>query len=73
MKRLFYDTMVFQPLYLRHLIEIVGVDRVMLGTDFPFDMGETDPLALIGATPGLDDDDRAAISGGNAARLYGLV
>ena len=73
MKRLFYDTMVFQPLYLRHLIEIVGVDHVMLGTDFPFDMGETDPLALIGATPGLDDDDRAAISGGNAARLYGFA
>lgn len=72
MKRLFYDTMVFQPLYLRHLVEVVGVDHVMLGTDFPFDMSETDPLALIGATEGINDDDRAAISGGNAASLYGL-
>ena len=72
MKRLFYDTMVFQPLYLRHLIEVVGVDHVMLGTDFPFDMSETDPLALIAATDGIDDEDRAAISGGNAASLYGL-
>ncbi len=72
MKRLFYDTMVFQPLYLRHLIEIVGVDRVMLGTDFPFDMGETDPLALIGDTPGLDGKDRTALAGANAARLFGL-
>jgi aminocarboxymuconate-semialdehyde decarboxylase len=72
MKRLFYDTMVFQPLYLRHLIEIVGVDRVMLGTDFPFDMGETDPLGLISATDGLSEADRTAISGGNAAMVFGL-
>jgi aminocarboxymuconate-semialdehyde decarboxylase len=72
MKRLFYDTMVFQPLYLRHLVEIVGIERVMLGTDFPFDMSETDPLGLIDSTDGLSDDDRAAISGGNAARVFGL-
>ena len=72
MKRFFYDTMVFQPLYLRHLIEIVGADRVMLGTDYPFDMGETDPVGLIGATDGLTDADRAAISGENAARVFEL-
>jgi aminocarboxymuconate-semialdehyde decarboxylase len=73
MKQLFYDTMVFQPLYLRHLIEIVGVDRVMLGTDYPFDMSETDPLGLIGATEGVSDEDREAITGGNAARVFGLT
>ena len=54
------------------LIEIVGVDRLMLGTDYPFDMSETDPLGLIGATEGLTDDDRAAISGDNAARVFDL-
>lgn len=72
MKRFFYDTMVFQPLYLRHLVDVVGVERIMLGTDFPFDMSETDPLALIAATDGLDEAARAAISGGNAVTLYGL-
>lgn len=72
MKMLYYDTMVFQPLYLRHLIDVVGVDHVMLGTDFPFDMSETDPLGLIGEVEALQDEDREAISGGNAARLYGL-
>jgi aminocarboxymuconate-semialdehyde decarboxylase len=72
MKRLHYDTMVFQPLYLRHLIEVVGVDRVMLGTDYPFDMSETDPLGLIAATDGITDADRAAIHGANAARVFGL-
>lgn len=70
MRMLHYDTVVFQPVYLRHLVEVVGADHVLLGTDFPFDMSETDPLGLIAATEGLSDDDRAAISGSNAARLY---
>jgi len=72
MKMLYYDTMVFQPLYLRHLAEIVGADRVMLGTDFPFDMGETDPVGLIDSTDGISDAQRDEIKGGNAARLFGL-
>lgn len=72
MKQLYYDTMVFQPLYLRHLIEVVGSERVMLGTDFPFDMSETDPLGLLAETGGLDSNQRAAISGGTAMRLFGL-
>lgn len=72
MKMLYYDTVLFEPLYLRHLVEVVGIDHVLLGTDFPFDMSETTPLQLIAATEGLDDTDRAAIAGGNAARLYGI-
>jgi aminocarboxymuconate-semialdehyde decarboxylase len=70
MRMFYYDSVVFQPLYLRHLVEVVGADHVLLGTDFPFDMAETDPLGLIEATDGLTDVDRAAISGGNAARLF---
>jgi aminocarboxymuconate-semialdehyde decarboxylase len=72
MKMLYYDTMVFQPLYLRHLVEVVGADRVMLGTDFPFDMGETDPLGLIDATDGLTEDEREGIKGRNAAALFAI-
>ncbi len=72
MRRLLYDTMVFDPLYLRHLVEVVGVDRVMAGTDFPFDMGETDPLGLIDTVDGLTDADREAMKGGNAERIFGL-
>jgi len=72
MKQLFYDTMVFQPLYLRHLVDVVGSDRVMAGTDFPFDMGETDPLGLIDRTPGLSEDERTAMKGANAVRVFDL-
>lgn len=72
MKRLYFDTMVFQPLYVKHLVEIVGSDRVLLGTDFPFDMSETDPVALVDGVEGLTDDERVAIKGGNAATLFGV-
>ncbi len=72
LSKLWYDTMVFQPLYLRHLIDVVGADRVMLGTDYPFDMSETDPVGLVDATPGLDEETRKAITGDTAARLFGI-
>lgn len=71
-KQLYFDTMVFQPLYLRHLIDVVGSDRVMLGTDYPFDMAETDPLGLIDGVEGLEPSDLAAIKGATAANLFGL-
>jgi aminocarboxymuconate-semialdehyde decarboxylase len=72
MKQLYYDTMVFQPQYLKHLVDIVGSDRVMAGTDFPFDMGETDPMGLIDQVEGLTGDERTAMKGGNAAALFGV-
>jgi len=72
MKKLYYDTMVFQPQYLKILIDIVGSDRVMLGTDYPFDMGETDPNGLIGAVEGITEDQKTAMRGGNAAALFGI-
>ena len=72
LRRLYYDSMVFEPLYLRHLIDVVGVDRIMVGTDFPFDMGETDPIGLVGAVEGLSDEDRNAITGGTARQVFRL-
>ena len=71
-KRLYYDTMVFEPQYLRHLIDVVGSERVMMGTDFPFDMGEPDPVGLVDRVEGLSESERDAIKGSNAARLFDL-
>ena len=72
LKNVYFDTMVFAPRELGHLIEFAGVDHVMLGTDYPFDMGEDDPVGLTGQVAGLSDADRTAIRGGNAARIFGL-
>jgi len=72
LRRFFFDTMVFEPDQLAFLVERYGADHVLLGTDYPYDMGDDDPLALIGRVPGLTQDQIDLISGGNAARLLGF-
>jgi aminocarboxymuconate-semialdehyde decarboxylase len=73
LKRFFFDTMVFEPDQLRFLVDRYGADHVLLGTDYPYDMGDEEPLALIGQVPGLTQDQIDLIAGGNAARLLGLA
>jgi aminocarboxymuconate-semialdehyde decarboxylase len=72
LKRVYVDTVVFTPLQLEALVKTFGVDRILMGTDFPFDMLEADPIGHIADTPGLDDAARIAIAGGNAKTLLGL-
>ena len=55
---------------LRHLIAEVGASQIVLGTDFPYEMGNTDGVNHILGVPGLSDADREAILGGNHARLH---
>ncbi len=72
LKKLHFDTMVFGEDALGHLVRLYGSDHVLLGTDYPYDMGETDPIGLIERVEGLTDQDRDNIVGGNAVRLLGL-
>ncbi len=68
----YFDTLVFEPDQLGFLIDKYGSDHILLGTDYPYDMGETDPLGLLNRVPGLGPKDIALIGGGNAERLLGL-
>lgn len=70
--QLFFDTIVFTPEALRHLIAETGVGQIMIGTDYPFPWTSTE-VDLVLNTPGLSDDDRIAILGGTAARLMGIA
>ncbi|MGW3649660.1 amidohydrolase family protein [Streptomyces sp. NPDC000878] len=72
LKQLYFDSLVHNPFVLRELIRAVGADRVLLGSDFPFDMGTDDPLDAL-RTAGLPDHDFHAVRGGNAAALLNLV
>lgn len=67
--RLFFDTVMFEPPALRFLADIAGADKIMLGSDFPFGIGDPDPCRLIDQTA-LTADERSAILGGNAARIF---
>jgi aminocarboxymuconate-semialdehyde decarboxylase len=71
LRKLYFDTNVFEPGMVRHLVAEFGADHVLLGTDYPFDMGTTDPLGFLERV-GLDEDARRLVVGGNAARLLRL-
>ena len=71
LKQLYYDSMVFTAEGLRHLIAEVGVTQIMMGTDYPFPWTTTSVDHILNQ-PGLSDDDRIALLGGNAARVLTL-
>jgi aminocarboxymuconate-semialdehyde decarboxylase len=68
LEKFYFDTITFDPGMLRQLVERFGADHVVLGTDYPFDMGVEDPVGFIG-TAGFPAKQREAIQGINAARL----
>ncbi|MCJ0765556.1 amidohydrolase family protein [Variovorax terrae] len=72
LRRIWFDTLVYEPEVLRHLVEVVGAAQLVVGTDYPFDMGHYDPQGLVDAVPGLSRADADAILGLNAAALLGL-
>ena len=69
LRKMYFDTIAFDPAMLRHMVDQYGADRVLLGSDYPYDMGVDDPVGFIASVPGLAREERALIEGGNAARL----
>jgi aminocarboxymuconate-semialdehyde decarboxylase len=72
LRQLYYDTIVFTSEALRHLAAETGPTQLMMGTDYPYPWTRT-AVDHILETPGLSDDERVAILGGNAATLLGLA
>jgi aminocarboxymuconate-semialdehyde decarboxylase len=72
LEKFYFDSITFDPEMLKRLIERFGADHVVLGTDYPYDMGEEDPLGLIAQVKKLSRADKQLIEGGNAARLLGI-
>jgi aminocarboxymuconate-semialdehyde decarboxylase len=68
LRRLHFDSLVHAPRALRALVESVGAWQVVLGSDYPFDMGVDDPVQRL-AEAGLTEQQQQAIRGGNATRL----
>jgi aminocarboxymuconate-semialdehyde decarboxylase len=73
LKKIYLDTIVFTPDQLEALVKkLSGVDKILLGTDYPYDMGEYDPIGHIASVVSFSEADRAVIAGGNAKALFGL-
>lgn len=72
LKRFYFDTVVHSAKALAYLVDLVGFERVMIGSDYPFDMGLEEPAAIVSQLPELTKDQKESILGGNAQRLLGL-
>lgn len=70
--RVYYDTITHDVQALQYLIARVGAARVLLGSDWPFSIGDLDPLATVRKL-GLEPEACAAIMGRNAAALLGVA
>jgi aminocarboxymuconate-semialdehyde decarboxylase len=70
-RRFWYDSLAHLPQSVRHLVDTVGADRVVIGTDCPFDMADSDPVGHIEQIPRLTDDERDWIHGRSAQALLG--
>ncbi len=71
LKQFYFDTITHDTVVLKSLVKLVGADHVLLGSDYPFDMGNADPVYLVRAT-GFDAESESKILGANAARLLNL-
>jgi aminocarboxymuconate-semialdehyde decarboxylase len=71
LRRFYFDALTHDAQAARHLINMVGADRVVIGTDHPFDMGPDDPVGSIDAIPGLTAAEREQVCGLTARSLLG--
>ncbi len=72
LKRIYFDSVVFTPHQLDNLIKVFGASQILMGTDYPYDMAEYDPIGHLASLDALDAETIAAIAGGNAKALFGL-
>ncbi len=72
-RRFFVDSAVFDPGALRLLTDVMGADRLMLGSDSPFPLGEQRIGSLVRDAAFLSDAERARVLGGNAREFFGLA
>jgi aminocarboxymuconate-semialdehyde decarboxylase len=70
LSRFYFDTVTHDESLLRELVALAGADRVLCGSDYPFDMGVERPAEIVRAL-GLAPDEEQAILGRNARRLLG--
>jgi aminocarboxymuconate-semialdehyde decarboxylase len=67
--QLYFDSVVFDPAALGLLVSKAGSERVLLGSDYPFPIGDLSPCDVVGSA-GLLAEQQAAILGGTAHRLF---
>jgi aminocarboxymuconate-semialdehyde decarboxylase len=70
-RRVWVDTITHSERTLRYIVDTVGADKVVLGSDYPADMGEPYPVDFVESCDSLTAAEKEAILGANAAALFG--
>jgi aminocarboxymuconate-semialdehyde decarboxylase len=70
--RFYLDTLVHEPAALRYLLDVFGEEHLMMGSDYPFPLGELEPGQLIKSLPGLAESTRHRLLGGSARQWLGI-
>ena len=71
LRMLYFNSCVYERPVLQHLVDKVGADRVLLGSDYP--VGETKPIEFVRETETLSSGQKEQIVRGNAAALFGIA
>ncbi|MGI9520096.1 MAG: amidohydrolase family protein [Hyphomicrobiaceae bacterium] len=69
LKKLYFDTIVFSLHQLRYLVDVFGADHLAIGTDYPYDMGEYDPIGHVLGVEEMNDAQVADLLSGTARKL----
>jgi aminocarboxymuconate-semialdehyde decarboxylase len=72
LRRVYFDTVVFTPHQLEYLVNVYGPDKIVMGTDYPYDMADYDPVQHVVSVESFSDEIRAKVAGGTAKALLGL-
>jgi aminocarboxymuconate-semialdehyde decarboxylase len=70
LRRFHFDTITHSPQLMRYLIDMIGVDRFVMGTDYNWDAGYERPVDFVDSIPGLSADERRAILSETAKALF---
>jgi len=71
LRKMYFDSVVFTHHQLEYLVDVFGEDQIVMGSDYPFDMADYDPVEHV-VTSGLSDSAKAKVAGENAMRILGL-
>lgn len=72
LRKMYFDTVVFSNHQLEYLVKTYGADHIVMGTDYPYDMADYDPVGHVAGCDGLSDEEKAKVGGLTAVNLLGL-
>lgn len=71
LRKIYFDTTVFTAHQLEYLVRTFGREHILMGTDYPYDMADYFPVEHVGGA-NLSEEEKAAVAGGSAVKLFGL-